>query len=464
MKRIKIGFLPLYIKLYDDCGFVVRPRTEPFYEKLAKSFEDEGFDVVRSPFCSVKAEFEEAVSKFENEGCDVIVTWHAAYSPSLESIDVLASTPLPIVLLDTTETYDFSALQDPGEMNYCHGIHGVMDLTNMLRRRGKAYAIAAGHFPTDDVIERAARYVRAAAGAASLRGTRVGTIGGSFDGMGDFLIGDEELKNVFGVEAVYSDGSELSALRESVTDEEIEKEIAYDAEHYEAIDEIDEECHRKTARNCLAVRRWIEKNGLSAFTVNFREIRPSCGLEIMPFMEACKAMSRGIGYAGEGDVLTASITGALMRGFGDAAFVEIFCPDWKGDTLYLSHMGEYNPNLIEGKAEMKKISFIFGEADDPVVSYGCYKAGDAIFTNVFKDADGKYTMLISPVTLEHNFDDNFVGSVRGWMRPPVSVPVFLEKISEAGVTHHSSLVYGASVEEMKFFAAVLGLRTVVVDG
>ncbi|MBR0303148.1 MAG: hypothetical protein IJQ80_04810 [Clostridia bacterium] len=463
MKKIKIGFLPLYIKLYDDCGFVVRPRTEPFYEKLAESFEEEGFEVVRSPFCSIKSEFEEAVSKFENEGCDVIVTWHAAYSPSLESIDVLAATPLPIVVLDTTETYDFSSLQDPGEMNYCHGIHGVMDLTNMLRRRGKPYAIAAGHFPTENVIERASLYVRAAAGAASLKGTKVGTIGGSFDGMGDFLISDEELKEVFGVEAVYADGDELRALRESVTDDEIEKEIAYDAEHYDAIDEIDEECHRKTARNCLAVRRWIEKHDLAAFTVNFREIRPSCGLEIMPFMEACKAMARGIGYAGEGDVLTAAITGALMRGFGDATFVEIFCPDWKGDTLYLSHMGEFNPKLIEGRGEMKKISFIFGEADDPVVSYGCYKAGSAIFTNVFKDQDGKYTMLISPVKMEYNFDDNFVGSVRGWMRPPINLGEFLEDISLCGVTHHSSLIYGAHIHNVKFFAECLGLRTVVID-
>jgi L-arabinose isomerase len=179
-------------------------------------------------------------------------------------------------------------------------------------------------------------------------------------------------------------------------------------------------------------------------------------------MEACKAMARGIGYAGEGDVLTASITGALMRGFKDATFVEIFCPDWKGNTLHLSHMGEYNPALTSGKNEMKKISFIFGEADDPIVGYGCYKAGKAVFTNVFKDADGKYTMLISPVEMVDCPDDNFVGSVRGWMRPLVPVSEFLERISSCGVTHHSSLTYGATVSEMKFFAEVAGLRTVVV--
>lgn len=462
MKRIKIGFLPLYIKLYDDCGFVVRPRTEPFYESLAERFEELGFEVVRSPFCCVEEEFKTEIAKYEAEDCDCIVTWHAAYSPSLESYKVLAGTPLPIVILDTTEVYDFGSLQEGDELNYCHGIHGVMDMTNMLRREGKAYAIAAGHFPTDNVVEKAAGYVRAAVGAVSLKGTKVGTIGGSFDGMGDFLISDDELKDVFGVEAVYSNGEELTALRNAVTDEEIERELAFDAEHYDAISEINDETHRKTVRNGLAVRAWIEKHGLSAFTVNFREIRPENGLEIMPFMEACKAMARGIGYAGEGDVLTAAVTGALMRGFGTATFVEIFCPDWKGNTLFLSHMGEYNPNLTSGRDEMKEIPFIFGEADDPVVGYGCYKGGDAIFANVHKEPDGSYAMLISPVEMQEIREDNFPGTVRGWMKPHMPLSEFLEKISEAGVTHHSSLVYGATAGELKFFAELLGLKTVII--
>lgn len=29
MKKIKIGFLPLYIKLYDDYGLTIRERLEP---------------------------------------------------------------------------------------------------------------------------------------------------------------------------------------------------------------------------------------------------------------------------------------------------------------------------------------------------------------------------------------------------------------------------------------------------
>ena len=74
--------------------------------------------VVRSEFCRVAPEFSAAVGHFEREGADCIVTWHAAYSPSLECVGALTRTDLPVVVLDTTETYDFGASQDPGEISY----------------------------------------------------------------------------------------------------------------------------------------------------------------------------------------------------------------------------------------------------------------------------------------------------------------------------------------------------------
>lgn len=461
MKNAKIGFMPLYIKLYDDVGLAeLRERLEPFYEKMAKGFEANGIEVVRSSFCRVHDEFAEAVAKFEAENVDCIVTWHAAYSPSLESIDVLSKTKLPIIIMDTTETYDFGPAQDSAEINLCHGIHGVMDMTNLLMRAGKPYAIAAGHYPTSDVMDRVIGYIKAAVAATSLPGSKVGTIGGSFDGMGDFLVSDEEMKDIFGVEVVYSE-KDLVPIKAAVSEEDIQAEIATDKEECVVLGDIDPDVHYKTARNCLAVRRWIEEKGLDAFTVNFRKIIPEDGLEIMPFMEACKAMARGTGYAGEGDVLTAAFTGALMKGFGTATFVEIFCPDWRGGSVLLSHMGEYNRALASGKPELKQIPFVFGDADEPVVTYGRYMPGEAVFCNVFRTPKG-FSMLISPVTMLDTHEDNFQGTVRGWMKPHMPLGEFLEKISRAGVTHHSSLVYGAKAEEIEFFAKLAGLDTVVL--
>ncbi|MDP4133390.1 MAG: hypothetical protein Q8882_05205 [Bacillota bacterium] len=461
---MKIGLLPLYIKLYDDVAYEsFRKRLEPFYEKIAEKLKGEGFEVIKSSFCRLKDEFETAVKDFENCGAKCIVTLHMAYSPSLESASVLAKTYLPIVVLDTTETFDFSPEQNSEEINFCHGIHGVMDMCNLLKRNHKIYAIAAGHYEKSDVIKRCAGFVRAAAGVSSLKNSKTGSIGGSFDGMGDFLISDKEIKNTFGVEVVYSDGKELAKLVSSVADKEINEEIEKDNAIFIKTGEISEQSYRETVRSCLAVRKWIKNHNLSAFTVNFLEIRPENGITIMPFMEACKEMAAGVGYAGEGDVLTASITGALLRSFEKASFVEIFCPDWKNNTLFLSHMGEMNYALAVGKPEMKEIKFIYGQSSaNPVVGYGCYKAGKAVFANVYRDAE-KFNLLIAPVEmLQPDKTDNFGGIIRGWMKPEIPVHEFLEKISKAGATHHSSLVYDATVEQLEYFGELLGLNVVKV--
>ncbi len=458
---MKIGLLPLFIKLYDDIAYDnYHNGLDPFYAELVKKFEERGVSVVTNSFCRLKPEFAAAVDKFEKADVDCIVTIHTAYSPSLESIDALAGTSLPIVVLDTTPVLDFSDKQNQKEISFCHGIHGVMDMCNLLKRRGKAYAIAAGHYENSDVIDRCIGYVKAAVAVKALRGSRVGTIGGSFDGMGDFLVTDDEIKNTFGVDVVYGKTDDMAAIAASVTDDEIAAEIAAYRNDFELIGPVSDEAFRNTARACLAVRRWIAREGLNAFTVNFLKIGNSAGISVMPFIEACQELASGIGYAGEGDVLTAAIVGALLQGFRDTSFVEIFCPDWKGDTLFISHMGEMNYNLCAKKPEMKEINFIFGQdADNPVVAYGCYKSGQAVFANVFRDENG-FCLLCEPVEIIAETTDSFQGKIRGWFKPSSPIAEFLEKISRAGVTHHSVMIYDATVEQIEYFGRLLGLNIV----
>ncbi len=458
---MKIGLLPLFIKLYDDIARDnYRNRLEPFYAELVKRFEELGVEVVTTDFCRLKAEFAEAVKKFEAEDVDCIVTIHTAYSPSLESVDALSGTALPIVILDTTPDFDFSDKQDQKEISFCHGIHGVMDMCNLLKRNGKAYAIAAGYYESSDVIDRCLGYVKAAVAVKALRGSRVGTVGGSFDGMGDFLVTDEEIKRVFDTEVVYGKTDELAAIAASVTEKEIADEIATYYKDFELIGPVSDEALANTARACLAVRKWIAKEGLNAFTVNFLKIGNSAGISVMPFIEACRELANGIGYAGEGDVLTAAIVGALLQGFPDTSFVEIFCPDWKGNSLLISHMGEMNYNLCTARPEMKEINFIFGQdAENPVVAYGCYKSGPAVFANIFRDEDG-FCLLTAPVEMVAETTDNFKGKIRGWFKPEMPIAEFLEKLSYAGVTHHSVMVYDATVEQLEFFGRLLGLKII----
>ncbi len=458
---MKIGFLPLYVKLYDDKLPEMRERLGKFYNQLAGMFEDKGFEVVKSEFCRLANEFKSAVSMFEANNVDAIVTVHMAYSPSLESIDALSKTDLPIVVLDTTETLEFTNTQDAGEIMYCHGVHGVMDMCSMLTRRGKKYAIASGHYSTSDCIEEACGLVRAAVSAKALKGTKTALIGGLFDGMGDFQVHFSELKKRFGVEATELSNKEMKAYAESVTESDIDEEIEFDKANYDYSDNVIEAEYRESVRACLAVRKAVKEKNINAFSINFTNMGEKSGLSTMPFLEACKSMEKGIGYAGEGDVLTASFVGALLKGYAETNFVEIFCPDWKNNLMFLSHMGEVNYRIADFKPCITRVGVNYSPGSYPYVGYTRMKGGKGMYINICKGKD-EFKIVAAPAEMVDYDNDNFDGSMRGWMKTEVDSAKFLKELSMNGATHHSIFVYGMTTEELCHFGDLLDMQTVII--
>lgn len=462
MKNLKIGLLPFYIKLYDDSWPELRAGVDGFYQTIAGELQKRELEVVTSPVCRIKTEFQSAVRLFETAEVDAIVTLHLAYSPSLESTDVLAGTKIPLIVLDTTPVFDFSPAQNPDEILYNHGIHGVQDMCNLLLRNGKSFLIEAGHWKKSDVLDRIKGCVKAVKIAGNIKNARVGRKGGAFKGMGDFALPDDILKSTIGIETIDFNYFEGSRLFNEITDEQIEKETEQDRVDFIA-DNLNDDVYKQSTKANLVVRKWIENNDLTAFTANFMGITKQCGIPCMPFLEASKAMARGIGYAGEGDVLTAALTGALLSVFPETSFVEMFCPDWANNSIFISHMGEMNINLAAQKLVLKEKDYPFTDADNSVVAYGRFKGGEAVFVNLAPVKDNAFTLILSPIQmLEVPGDDKMEDSIHGWFKPKAPVSDFLSVYSKNGGTHHAAIVYGDVMDVLKNFAEIMGWELIVI--
>jgi len=460
---MRIGLLPLYLELYDRvCKPEQRKPLEIFYGRMANEFRKKGIEVVEVKICRLKPEFAVAVKKFETERVDAVVTLHLAYSPSLESAEVLSRTRLPVIVLDTTPDYDFSPLQSPEKIMFNHGIHGVQDMCNLLVRNGKQFCIEAGHWRQSDVLDRVVDRVCSARIASALRNNRVGRIGGPFPGMGDFSAPENVLKEL-GIKTVVCDCRQLSHTSRNIPAAELKAEIIADLKKFSAQKGI-AKAHERSVRIGLAVRRWIEREKLTAFTVNFLEINRANGLSAVPFLEASLAMARGIGYAGEGDVLTAALVHALASVYPQTTFTEMFCPDWKGETIFLSHMGEVNVDLLMGKPALVEYDFVFGDADNPVKPAGCLQKGKAVFVNLAPMPEDKFRLILAPVTMKQpKGKDGFCDSVRGWMKPARPTESFLAEYSRAGGTHHGALVYDGDLNVLKGFGRFMRWEVVIID-
>jgi len=462
MTKASIGLLPLYLELYDRVLPGARPRMDAFYETIASEFRNRGLDVVASPVCRIRPEFDHAVDTFVEAGVDAIVTLHLAYSPSLESADVLSRVRLPIIVLDTTPAETYGPRQDPEELMYNHGIHGVQDLCNLLTRRGKSFRVEAGHWEKSDVLDRVATWAEAASLAAAMRNARVGLIGRPFEGMGDFAVSPDILRGAIGPQTVETDFAALAALLPAENDPKVEAEMEADRAVF-LVQDLDAHAHLSTTRACLAVRRWMERERLTAFTFNFSQIKRSAGFPTAPFLEASKAMARGQGFAGEGDILTAALVGALASKYPDTTFTEMFCPDWENETVFLSHMGELNPRLADGKPVLLRKEMPWVEGESPVLAVGRLRGGEAVLANLAPGPNETFTLVLAPVEmLSVEGEDRMADSVRGWMRPKTPLKDFLADFSYLGGTHHSALVYGAETDDLLRFGELMGWRTALL--
>lgn len=458
MNKPVVGLLPLYLELYDQVVPENRPAAEAFVGTIRDELEKLNIDVITAPVCCVKPEFSKAVKAFEKKRVDAIVTLHLAYSPSLESADALAVTALPLIVLDTTPDFDFGFNTAADRIMYNHGIHGVQDLCNMLRRKGKHFMIEAGHWQQSDVLTRVAADIKACIAAAAMKTARVGIIGQPFSGMGDFAIPFAGLKKLIGMEVIQATAAKFKTLQPVAA--EIAEELKLHDKLFK-VGKASEECLARTAATSLTVRKWIAKEKLTAFTFNFLDIDRKCGLGTVPFLEASMAMSRGIGYAGEGDVLTAAFAASLAKVFPETTFSEMFCPDWKGNKVFLSHMGELNVDVINGKPELLEKEFPFFKADSPALVQGCMKSGPAALVNLAPGPRESFTMIVC-------FGDvraprkNKIAGISGWFEPDIPLEDMLSEYSSHGGTHHLALVYNPDYKILSRYAEIMDWNCVII--
>jgi len=81
MKKIKVGYLPLYIKLYDDADLNLRRPLVAYMETLISMLESQGLEIVRADVCRVKEEFDAATEMFNREDVNAVITQLSTLCP-----------------------------------------------------------------------------------------------------------------------------------------------------------------------------------------------------------------------------------------------------------------------------------------------------------------------------------------------------------------------------------------------
>src|SRR5690606_19577087 len=189
----------------------------------------------------------------------------------------------------------------------------------------------------------------------------------------------------------------------AVTDEEIDALFAQYAEAYEFdygnYSQADWEASVKVQASYeIAIKRFLDDGGYTAFTTNFEDLY---GMKQLPGLAVQRLMAQGYGFAGEGDWKTAALDRLLkvMSHNQSTGFMEDYTYELAAgrEAVLQSHMLEVDPTLANNRPKIVVSPLGIGDREDPARLVFDGKAGEGVVVSM-ADFGTHFKLLINEVT------------------------------------------------------------------
>src|SRR5699024_3211829 len=272
----------------------------------------------------------------------------------------------------------------------------------------------------------------------------------------------------FGWTVDYYAIGDLVQYVDAVKEEEIDNLFA----EYEKLYELDYGDYKKGAWESsvrvqasyeIAIKRFLDDGGYTAFTSNFEDLY---GMKQLPGLAVQRLMAQGYGFAGEGDWKTAALDRLLkvMSHNMSTGFMEDYTYELAEghEAILQSHMLEVDPTLASNKPRIVVSPLDIGGKEDPARLVFDGKAGNGVVVSM-ADFGTHFKLLINevsafePTTQSPNLPvarvlwkvfPNFNDGVKAWL--------------ENGGGHHTVVSLNLTTDQIISYAKLVGLEHIVI--
>ena len=399
-----------------------------------------------------------------DDSCYGIVTWCHTFSPSKMWINGFASLQKPYCHFATQYGIEIPDNEiDMDYMNLNQSAHGDREHGFIAARLRLPRKVIAGYWKDPEVQRRIAKWMRVCVGVRVSRTMKVMRFG---DNMRDVAVteGDKvETQIKLGWQVNTWAVGDLVKEMAKVTDADIDELFAqYKADYDIATDNI--QAIRYQAREEIAMKRMMDRNGCIAYTNTFQDLY---GMEQLPGLASQHLMALGYGYGGEGDWKVSAMT-AILKAMGEnengsSAFMEDYTYHLiKGNEYSLgAHMLEVCPSLAADRPRIETHHLGIGmNAKDPARLVFEGKAGPAVVASLI-DMGGRMRLIVQdiqavkPIMKMPNLP---VARVMWRALPDLTTGV--ECWITAGGAHHTTLSYDVDAEMLRDWARIMDIEFV----
>jgi L-arabinose isomerase len=459
----RIGLLGIMQGLYDAMLPGIDERQGAYARELGAALGGVA-DVVVSPPVKDRADAERAMRALEDSDLDGLLVVMLTYGPAQRVARLLAETRLPICLANVQPVPAVTAAWDMADLTYNQGIHGAQDTANAMVRAGRPFHVVTDDWRADSFVDAVGRWARAAAAIVRWRSSRVGVFGYAMNGMGDIQVDVHTLVRVLGPQVLALAPGDLVRASAAASAADVAAVIAAEDERFDIdprLSPVEREDH---VRMQLGIRAVLAAHGCDAYSTHFDAIAEDGRFARLPLAAASSLMAEGVGYAAEGDALTAALMGAARTQFGETQFTEMYAMDFPTDSILMSHMGEGNWRLARADRPVRLIKrpLGIGGLEDPPTFLFQYRPGPATLATLLSLGGSHFRLVVAEGEVLDTDELPQLEMPYGNFRPARGVRACMNAWLRAGGPHHQVLNLGHRAADWEVFCELSGIELALV--
>jgi len=457
-----IGLIAIMHELYDESQPEIPVYEEKYVKEVIARLKD-AVDIDFQGICKDRKLTEKYVRYYNDKEYDGIMVINLLYSPGLRCVQAFKNNRLPLLvaniqpLPNVTQDWNWSLLTT----NQC--IHGIQDTSNMLMRLGIKPAIITEDWKSENFKSFVADWAQAANTVNKLKNVKMALMC-KMQNMGDILGDEVSYCRKFGAQILHETIGDIVPIIETVTDAEIDAQIAEDAKNFEIQADLPKESHRYAARLQIAFEKYMIEKGYDAFSANFSVFKSDGRIKQLPILGASNLLAKGYGYSAEGDIhcMTLTVIGHLL--IGDPHFTEMYSLDFGRDAAMMSHMGEGNWKIARKDRPIKLIdrSLDIGDCENPPTPIYSAEPGVTTMATLVPVVGDHYRMLISKGCILDTQEIPGIPMNYSFFKPDRGIKQSMNDWLKYGGTHHQVMWTGDHMRKLRFLCDILDIECIEV--
>ena len=400
---------------------------------------------------------------------DLLVLYVTTYALSSTVLPLVRRAKVPVLVLNlqpeaAIDYKRFNALPGRTAMTaewlaYCSACP-VPELANVFARAGIPFQQVTGVLHDDpECWQQIHEWIEAAQVVHTLSHTRLGLMGHYYSGMLDVATDLAQVCATFGTHIEIVEIDELSHLRQSVTDEQVERQLSSIAQSLDVEPDCPRDELERAARTSAALEQFVEIHSLGALAYFYKgsggEQNEETITSIIP--GASLLTSRGVPIAGEYEIKNA-LAMKIMDSFGTGgSFTEYYAIDFIDDVVLMGHDGPGHAGIAEGKTKVRPLQVYHGKIGRGLSVEMSVKTGPVTLLSVAESREHGFKLLfaegqtVAGPILE-------IGNTNSRYRFPIGARNFVNRWNEQAPAHHCAVGLGHIGSKLEKLALLLGIE------